>query len=163
MSSTNPQIAMTIRSEPGWRAVLRKPLQRPPQPEDVPGELLYKLVIQPIRFWGFTLPVYSEYLRRKPVPPAVPAPVSDSADALSKMFEAGILSNETMISSVSHMQPNDVVQPIPLGKGRKAFSHLVDVVSPDETDEQALSRIEAVYENERMTKRLRAVLFVMES
>ncbi len=54
-------------------------------------------------------------------------------------------------------------QPVPLAKGRKRFDHLIDIIGPDETDAQALARIEAVFENERQHQRLFEILRVMES
>src|SRR5512135_1239339 len=149
MSSPDAQIAMTVRAEPGWRVVLRKPLQRPPKPEDMPEEELYKLVVQPIRFWGFTVPVFNEGLRRKPVVPSVPA----------ALFSSGHL----MVSAVETLRKEEVVQPIPLGKSRKKFDHLVDIVGPKETDEQALERIESILAIQREIERTKAVMLVMES
>lgn len=84
------------------------------------------------------------------------------AGYLSELHDAGVISGASLISSMS-MGPHEVVQPVALGKGRKPFAHLVDVVGPDETDQQALERIEAVYESERMNRRFFQVLFVMES
>ena len=137
---------MAVKSEPGWRVVLKKPLRRPPKPEDMPGEELYKLVVMTIRFWGISVPIFNPELRRTPVDP-VSAKVGEPFSFVS----SGQLSLE------------DVLRPVPLSKSKKKFEHVVDVLSPDETDTEALRRIEAHYEAHRMVFRARTVQHVMES
>ena len=146
-----------MRAEPGWRVVLKKPLERPPEPQDMPGEALYTLRVMPIRFWGFTIPVFSEDLRRKPTAPDV-----SQLLAIIKIDPRYLQEGRTIVSA-SGVTQEQIVQPVPLGKMRKPYSHVVDIIEPDETDKQALERIEAVYENERETKRLIQIIKVMES
>ena len=148
-------IAMTIKAEPGWRVMLKKLVERPPESKDMPGEDLYTLRVMPIRFWGFTVPVFNEHLRRK-------LSVSDvlMAFRVGQESEYGKLAFTELITNV---KPEQSIQPVPLGKSRKPYSHVIDVLDPNETDKQAHARIEAIFENEREVKRLTKVLYVMES
>jgi hypothetical protein len=88
--------------------------------------------------------VFDENLRRKPVMPSVPA-------------------QSTMISSTVFVRPEELPRPIPLGKGKKRFNHLVDIIGPKETDQQALARIEMIYEIQRHIERTKNIMHVMES
>jgi hypothetical protein len=137
---------MAMRAEPGWRVVIRKVVDRPPEPQDMPGELLYKLIVMPVRFWGFTYPRFNPELR-KPPPSPVPRP------------------SEGWLMQSGQATKDDVLMrtPIPLGKGKKPYQNIVEVLEPDETDRDALLRIEAHYEAERNIQRLSAVYNVMES
>lgn len=145
-----PSVAMAVESEPGWRVVLKKPLQRPPEPQDMPGEELYKLVVVPIRFWGIMVPVYSQALRRPPVNPST-VQVWDPKSETNSFLASNSLS------------PSDVLQPVPLGKSKKGFKDIVDILTPNETSQAGLKRIEAHYEADRVVSRLKSVKRVMES
>jgi hypothetical protein len=148
---------MTMKAEPGWRVMLKKPLERPPEPQDMPGEALYTLRVMPIRFWGFVVPALSEHLRRKPTVPDVSA-----LTAILKMDREYMREGRTMISS-SAVTQEQIVRPVPLGKMRKPYENVIDIVEPGETDKQALERVEAIFENERETRRLLKIIAVMES
>jgi hypothetical protein len=154
---------MTLKAEPGWRVMLRKPLVRPSEPQDMPGEALYTLRVMPIRFWGFTLPVFSEELRRKPVVLDVPALLRAVSDLGTNPFMKDALSAATLITMSSQVRSEDLMHPVPLGKSRKRYENVIDVIEPDETDKQALERIETVFEIKRTNKRLLQVYAVMES
>jgi len=146
-----------MKAEPGWRVMLKKPLERAPEPRDMPGEALYTLRVMPVRFWGFTVPVFSEPLRRKPVAPDVSMLL-----AVLKVDPKYLEEGRIMVSSsgVTHEQ---VVHPIPLGKMRRRYDHVIDIIEPSETDKQAFERVEALFENERETRRLLQIIAVMES
>lgn len=157
---------MTMRAEPGWRAVLKRPVVRPPEPQDVPGEFLYKLFVMPIRFWGFTVPPFDERLLRKPSDASVPV-MPETMFELARYIGSPVLQHSFLQSNAVRAdesgRPAQVVHPFPLGKGRRLYANVVDIVQPGETDKEALSRIESVYEHDRSVLRAAQVRYVMES
>jgi len=155
-----------MRAEPGWRVVLKKPVVRPPELQDIPGELLYKLVVMPIRFWGFAIPNFDERMLCKPNNVNVPV-MPETAAELARYIESPVLrmnyiQSHTALADESG-RPVKVVLPVPLGKARQVYSNVVDVLRPDETDKAAVVRIESIYEHDRNVLRLAQVKFVMES
>ena len=129
----------------------------------MPEEAPYTLRVMPVRFWGLTMPVFSEELRRKPAVVDVPALLKMAADLSTHPFMKDALGAATLITLSSQVHPEQLMHPVPLGKSRKRYDNIIDVIEPSETDKQALERIEAVFEVKRTNKRLFQVYAVMES
>jgi hypothetical protein len=130
-------IAFMTKSEPGWRVVKIK------------GHIdeKYKLTIVPIRFWGHRV-LPSTSFRGK---------VDNSYQAIIEE-----LNNRKSGSFIGSMRDTPPV-PIPLGKSRKQFTDVIDLLEPGETDQEALARIETHFEHQRQVSIFSQIREVMES
>jgi len=120
----------------------------------------------PIRFWGFTVPAWDERMFCKPFAANVPV-MPETVSELARYIESPVMQHDFVRSyevraDVSG-RPTQVVHPYPLGKGRRPYMSVVDVLRPNETDKAAIARVESIYEHDRNVLRVAQVKFVMES
>ena len=138
-------IAFVTKSEPGWRVVKLKYDVVPGRTFYIEGK--YKLTVLPVRFWGHRVTPSMAYRGK----------VDNSYESITR--ELGNRKSTSIVSSNQSMPP----LPVPLGKGKKHFTGVIDLLDPHEADKSALERIEAHFEHERQVLIFSRIQEVMES